>query len=124
MTDILKRARSVIEARTKGPWIIDVGGCLTDPYDEPYDWYFARGPMIKGQPRDDAAVLARADSTFISLLGTVASEVWDVVEAAIDLSNALTPEERASEFLSPEYPEMKSSIDRLLAALTKALGEK
>ena len=37
---------------------------MTDPYDEPYDWYFARGPMVKGLPSEEARRKAMADAVF------------------------------------------------------------
>lgn len=52
---------------TPAPWETSAGATPTDPYDEKYDWYFARGPFIKGKPYEDGIAQAKIDAEFIAL---------------------------------------------------------
>lgn len=56
-----------LEKLSPAPWKMDVGAIQTDPYDTPYDWYFARGPIIKGKIAKEGKEAANTDAEFIAL---------------------------------------------------------
>lgn len=74
MVDHLTRLRQIVEARTKGPWSIS---------------YEADGLSMVEPCK---AVVRESDADFIALLGTIADEIVDLVEAAekyLDLRNEI-----------------------------------
>lgn len=135
MTEVLKRARAVIEARTKGPWWVDLWGVMSA--HAVICEVQTQGATVEAPPVRDTFILsddgrvvmkggmsladisedeANANAHFIALLGTVANEVWDVVEAA--------NRAHASGSTSAYYLLLDERLDALEAALTAVLGEK
>lgn len=78
----LERLMELAAKATPPPWPADVGACLTDPTDEDHDWYFARGPMIKGLSYEAGKSVAKIDGQFIEASRTFLPRLCAALRAA------------------------------------------
>jgi hypothetical protein len=106
----LEAIRERCEKATPGQWKVDVGACLTDPGEEPHDWYFPRGPFQKNRKDwQEARDYAVIDSTFIAHARTDIPNLLSYIEK---LEKVLEAAERITinGIYAPFLDELKQAI--------------